>query len=108
VQSFFTGIPSPQVTIAIEACSNWRGVYRMLTDLGYQVVLADPAKTRMIAGKKKTHEEDSKTLADLLRTTYLPQVHIPSEDVLKLRDITRHRARLVRTMQSSLVRNLLS
>jgi transposase len=99
VQSYFTGIPSPQVTIAIEACSIWRGVYRMLTDLGYQVVLADPAKTRMIAGKKKTDKVDSKTLADLLRTTYLPRVYIPSKDVLKLRDITRHRARLMRTRQ---------
>ncbi|MGD2250961.1 MAG: transposase [Candidatus Methanofastidiosia archaeon] len=99
VQSFFTGIPSPQVTIAIEACSIWRGVYRMLTGLGYQVVLADPAKTHLIAGKKKTDEVDSKTLADLLRTGYLPQVYIPSEDVLKLRDIARHRARLVRIRQ---------
>ncbi|MCD5409572.1 MAG: hypothetical protein LRZ87_02255 [Methanocellales archaeon] len=42
--------------------------------------------------EKKTDKVDSRILADLLRTGYLPEVYIPSEDVLKLRDI----ARLVR------------
>lgn len=96
VQSFFSGIPSSKLKIAIEACGIWRGAYRLLTELGYDVVLASPLKTHQIACKKKTDKVDSKILADLLRTGYLPEVYIPSEDVLKLRDIARHRARLVR------------
>lgn len=96
VQSFFAGIPSSKLRIAIEACGIWRGVYRLLSDLGYEVVLASPLKTHQIACKKKTDKVDAKILADLLRTGYLPEVYIPSEDVLKLRDIARHRARLVR------------
>lgn len=99
VQCFFSGIPSPQVKIAIEACGLWRGVYTMLTQLGYTVVLADPFKAHQIAGAKKTDKVDSKILADLLRTGYLPEVYIPSQDVLLLRDIARHRVRLVRERQ---------
>lgn len=83
----------------IEACGLWRGVYTTLTDLGYHVVLANPEKTYYIASGKKTDKSDSEILADLLRTGYLPEVYIPSEDVLKLRDIARHKAQLVRTRQ---------
>lgn len=35
VMCFLSGIPSPQVEIAIGACGLWRGVHKMLTDLGY-------------------------------------------------------------------------
>jgi len=96
VQNFFAGISSSKIRVAIEACGIWRGVYRLLTELGYEVVLASPLKTHQIAARKKTDKVDSKILADLLRTGYLPEVYIPSEDVMKLRDIARHRARLVR------------
>jgi transposase len=96
IQSFFAGMPSSKLRIAIEACGIWRGAYKLLTELGYEVVLASPLKTHQIACKKKTDKVDSRVLADLLRTGYLPEVYIPSEDVLKLRDIARHRARLVR------------
>ncbi len=96
IRSFFAGMPSSKLKIAIEACGIWRGAYKLLTELGYDVVLASPLKTHQIACKKKTDKVDSRILADLLRTGYLPEVYIPSEDVLKLRDIARHRARLVR------------
>ena len=99
VQCFLSGVPSPQVRIAIEACDLWRGVYKMLRGLGYHVILANPLKTRQIAGAKKTDKVDSKTLANLLRTRYLPEVYIPKDDILLLRDLTRHRAQLVRTRQ---------
>ena len=94
-QSFFSGIPGPQVKIAIEACGLWRGVYNMLTDLGYTVVMANPYKTHQVVGAKDIDKVNSEALADLLRTGYLPQVYIPTEDVLLLRDVARHRKRLV-------------
>ncbi|MFQ6617942.1 MAG: IS110 family transposase [Fidelibacterota bacterium] len=100
VQSFFGGMPSRRVVIAIEACGLWRGAYNLLRDLGYDVVLANPVKVHQIACKKKTDKVDSRILADLLRTGYLPEVYIPSEDVLRLRDLARHRASLVRIRAS--------
>ena len=100
LQCFFAGIPSSGLRVAIEACGFWRAAYKMLAALGYEVVLSNPVKTHQIACRKKTDKVDSRILADLLRTDYLPEVYIPSEDVIRLRDIARHRARLVRIRSS--------
>jgi transposase len=97
IQNFLGSFPSTDIIIAIESCGLSRGVYTLLNELGYEVVQANAKKTHDIAGCKKTDKVDSRTLADLLRTGYLPIVYAPDENVQKLRDTTRHRARLVRT-----------
>jgi transposase len=104
VQGFLGFIPSTRLKIAIEACGLSRGVQKLLEDLGYDVVQANPLKTNRIAGDKKTDKVDSKTLADLLRTGYLPIVYVPSDEINKIRDIARHRARLVRMRAGNKVR----
>jgi len=96
VERFFCDIPTPGITIAIEACGMWRGVHKILTELGYEVKLANPKKTHDIAGSKKMDKIDAKTLADLLRTHYLPEVWIPDEQTLQFRDLTRHKSNLTR------------
>ena len=53
-------------------------------------------KVHQIACRKKTDKVDSRILADLLRTGYLPVVYILGGDVLRFRDLARHRAGLVR------------
>jgi transposase len=72
--------------------------------------LANPYKTHQIVGAKDTDKVNSETLADLLRTGYLPQVYIPTEDVLILRDAARHRTRLVklRTQLKCMTRSYLT
>jgi len=52
-------------------------------DTEYDAVLADPRKVKQISGKKKTDEVDSRILADMLRTGYLPVVYIPDEDIIE-------------------------
>jgi transposase len=96
VERFFCGISSPEIAIAIEACGMWRGIHKILTEIGYEVKLANPKKTHDIAGSKKMDKIDAKTLADLLRTKYLPEVWIPDEQTLQFRDLTRHKANLTR------------
>jgi transposase len=96
VERFFCGIPSSGITIAIEACGMWRGIHKILTEIGYEVKLANPKKTHDIAGSKKMDKIDAKTQADLLRTHYLPEVWIPDEQTLQFRDLTRHKANLTR------------
>jgi len=96
VERFLYGIPSSGITIAIEACGMWRGVHKILTEIGYEVKLANPKKTHDIAGSKKMDKIDAKTLADLIRTHYLPEVWIPDEQTLQFRDLTRHKANLTR------------
>jgi len=96
IERFLTGISSSELTVAIEACGIWRGVYKILTEMGYEVKLADPKKTHDIACRKKTDKVDARILADLLRTNYLPEVWIPDERVLRLRDLSRHKSNLTR------------
>ena len=96
VERFLYDIPNSEIIIAIEACGIWRGAYKILTELGYKVKLANPKKTHDIACKKKTDKVDARILADLLRTNYLPEVWIPDERVLRLRDLSRHKSNLTR------------
>jgi len=74
----------------------WRGIHKILTEIGYEVKLANPKKTHDIAGSKKMDKIDAKTLADLLRTKYLPEVWIPDEQTLQFRDLARHKSNLTR------------
>ena len=104
VQTFLGCFPSTDIIIAIEACGLARGVYKLLTELGYKVVLANPAKIKTLPGSNKTDPIDSKKLADLLRVGYLPLTYMPPEDIIKLRDISRHRAQLVRMRTMTKVR----
>ena len=104
IQSFLGSFPSTDIIIAIEACGLARGVYRLLTELGYETVLANPAKIKSLPGYNKTDKIDSKKLADLLRVGYLPITYMPSEDIIKLRDISRHRSQLVRMRAVTKVR----
>jgi len=93
-QSFFCGMPIK--AIAIGACGIWGGAHSLFTALGHKVKLANPVKTNQVACKKKTDKVDAKTLADLLRTNYLPEVFVPDENTLKLRDTVRHKSNLTR------------
>ncbi|MDP6627932.1 MAG: transposase [Methanopyri archaeon] len=100
IRSFLTGIPSSSLRIAIEACGLWRGVYKMLTELGYEVLLVNPVRVHRLYFNKKTDKVDAHTLATLLHIGSLPLVYVPDEETLKLRDLARHRARLVRDRAS--------
>ena len=53
----------------IESSSVWYEVFRFIRDdLGYEMILSNPAQTKAIAAsKKKTDKVDAHILADLLR-----------------------------------------
>ena len=63
VQNFLGFLPSTDVIIAIEACGISRAVHKLLTKMGYEVVVANPKKTHDIAGKNKTDRIDAKVIA---------------------------------------------
>lgn len=93
VQSFLC---MPVKAVAIEACGMWRAAMYLLREHGCEVKLTSPKKTHDIAANKKTDKVDAKTLANLLRTGFLPEVYIPSDEMLQLRDIARHKANITR------------
>lgn len=93
-QAFLSGFPVK--SIAVETCTMWRYAYTLFREMGYPLKLSSAKKTHDIACRKKTDKVDAKILANLLRTGFLPEVYIPSDEMLALRDLCRHKASLTR------------
>ncbi|HAX62389.1 MAG TPA: IS110 family transposase [Elusimicrobia bacterium] len=97
-------------TVVLEATRNWTLMYDWLEDVCEEVKLAHPLKVKVIAeAKVKTDKIDSKVLADLLRTNYLPEAYIPSREARDTRAILRQRMFFVRiqTMMKNRIRTIL-
>jgi len=90
---------TPHLTLpckaVIEATCNYYWMYQQLKNLGCEVILAHPLKTRAIADAKvKNDRLDASILADLLRADLVPQSYIPDESIRALREMTRQHIRL--------------
>jgi transposase len=83
--------------IVIESMSSWYWLYDLLTAEGYEVLISNPVKTKAIASAKiKNDKVDSHMLAQLLRADLISTVHVSSLERRKLKELLRHRSRLVR------------
>jgi transposase len=81
----------------IEASGTYRWLYDLVAPYG-EVILAHPLRLKAIwSGKAKTDKLDAKVLAELLRAGLIPESYVPPERYQMLRDLTRDRARLVRS-----------
>jgi len=82
--------------VALEATYGWEWLAELLEDIGFDVHLAHPLRTRAIAAARvKTDAVDARTLAHLLRSGLLPEAYIAPPQLRDLRDLLRHRATLV-------------
>lgn len=80
----------------IEATSNYRWLFDLLAPHG-TVLVAHPLRLRaMVQRRAKTDKLDSQLLANLLRIDQVPLSYVPPEAYLRLRELTRFRARLTR------------
>jgi transposase len=80
--------------IAMEACYCWQPIWDILEFEGYELKLAHPTKTRLIAeARVKTDALDSERLAHLLRANLLPTAYVPPREI---RELVRLRVSLVR------------
>lgn len=83
--------------IVIESSASWYWLYDALSGHGYDVVISHPAKTKAIASAKiKNDKVDSHMLAQLLRADLIPVVHVSRVETRQLKELLRHRSRLVR------------
>jgi transposase len=76
------------VAFAVEGCTGWRYVAEELRRAGHAVHVAEPAHTRMLAGKKrraKTDRADARHLRLLLMQDRLPESWVPPTHVLEIR-----------------------
>jgi len=83
--------------IVIESMASWYWLYDLLTAHGLIVVISNPKKTKAIASAKiKNDKVDSHMLAQLLRADLISTVHVSSLKTRELKELLRHRTRLVR------------
>lgn len=86
------------VRVVLEATGNSRWMYRLLSEIpNVEPVVVVPQKVRLIAETvAKSDRVDAEALAYLSTLNALPRAWVPDEDVEELRELTRHRASLVR------------
>jgi transposase len=86
-----------ETKIVIESMASWYWLYDLLTAEGFAVSISNPVKTKAIASAKiKNDKIDSHMLAQLLRADLISTVHVSSLETRKLKELLRHRSRLVR------------
>ena len=84
--------------VVFEATGNSRWMHRLLSqDSTLEAVAVTPHKVRIIADTvAKTDKIDATVLATLSRINLLPRAYLPDAALEELREVTRHRAGLVR------------
>jgi transposase len=97
LMEFLEFMPNKQVKIVLESCGIWQDIYEILEGKGYDVILANPYKVKLIASAKiKTDKVDSESLARLLKGNLIPETYVPAKNIRELRDFVRHRQVLVK------------
>lgn len=92
---FMDGINKAKVVMEAGYC--WQPVYEWAEGEGYDVKLAHPLKTKLIAEARiKTDKIDSEVLAHLLRSDLVPESWVPPKEIRELRSLVKQRAFLVR------------
>ncbi len=82
--------------IVIESTASWYWLHDLLTENGFEVILSNPQKTKAIASAKiKNDKVDSHMLAQLLRADLIPPVHVCALSTRKIKELLRHRQKLV-------------
>lgn len=96
ILSYLNALIEP-TRIVIESTANWYWLYDLLTDNGFDVVISNPVKTKAIASARiKNDKLDSHMLAQLLRANLVATVHASSRQTRELKELLRHRSKLVR------------
>ena len=81
--------------VVIEACYGWYWAVDLLEDLGCSVHLAHPLGNNWGNRRVKNDLRDAEDLVDLLRLGRLAESWIAPKQVRELRELVRHRAKLV-------------
>lgn len=95
-ESFYRGLNGNRVRVGMEATGHARWFERLLSELGYEVWIGDPATIRAKrVRKQKNDRQDAELLLQLLVEDRFPRIWIPSPENRDLRQLLWHRHRLV-------------
>ena len=90
VEKFFAPYKSRIASIAVESTFNWYWLVDGLQDLGYRVLLANPAELTQYNGLKHADDQsDAFFLAELLRLGILPTGYVCERKLRAVRDLLR-------------------
>lgn len=90
VRKFFKSYSAANV--AVESTMNWIPFYENLESLGINVKLSNPLQTKAVAfARIKNDKVDSRVLADLLRTNFLPTAYIQPREIRDLKELVRQK-----------------
>jgi len=107
----FLGSLPQRPKLVLESTRAWYWLYDFLKTEGYEVVVSNPKKTKAIAAAKiKNDKLDSHMLAQLLRADLVATVYVSDPAARELKELLRHRARLVRdaSRMKNRIHNLLA
>ena len=104
-KAFYASLAKPSL-IGIEATGYTQWFERMVAEQGHELWVGDPAEIRARAVRRqKTDTRDAEHVLDLLVTKRFPRVWVPTPEERDLRQLLKHRDKLVRMRTS--VRNQL-
>src|SRR5438046_8417348 len=94
-KDFYAKLAQPSL-IGIEATGYTQWFERMLAELGHELWVGDPAEIRARAVRRqKTDTRDAEHLLDLLVSGRFPHLWVPTVEERDLRQLLRHRDKLV-------------
>jgi transposase len=95
VRGFYATLPRPSL-IGIEATGYTQWFERMTAELGHTLWVGDPAEIRARAVRRqKTDTRDAEHMLDMLKTKRFPRVWVPTPEERDLRQLLKHRNKLV-------------
>jgi transposase len=104
-REFYASLPKPSL-VGIEATGYTQWFERMVAELGHELWVGHPAEIRARAVRRqKTDTRDAEHLLDLLLAKRFPRVWVPTPEERDLRQLLKHRDKLVR-MQTSMKNQL--
>jgi transposase len=90
--------------VAVESTFNWYWLVDGLSSSGYPMRLANPSAMKRYEGLKYSDDRhDARWIAEMLRLGILPTGYIYPREARPVRDLLRHRARLVRNRTARLL-----
>lgn len=91
-------VPKEECRAVIEPVELWGWYSELLEECGLKVVLANPLQVSLIAKSRLKYDRiDSKILAELLQTGYLPVSYLAPRETRDVRELLRSRIALVST-----------
>ena len=104
-KAFYASLPKPSL-IGIEATGYTQWFERMLAEIGHELWMGDPAEIWARSVRRQvTDTRAAEHLLDLLLTKRFPRVWVPRPEERDLRQLLKHRDKLVR-MQTSVKNQL--